>query len=154
MDFDWSDIGKIFGYFVPVVLFLVFNVLFRKQQEQKRQVMMVKGLLSEIEYNQKLIESLSMQLQTKKFKTATWDKNKDKIDYIEDKGLYSILAGAYEIAAEFNREIDAAKKHKSTSYLVGIKAERLREPLERSKQGLQEWLELNKGEKKIATQTQ
>lgn len=154
MDFDWSDIGKIFGYFVPVVLFLVFNVLFRKQQEQKRQVTGVKDLLSEIEYNQKLIESYSVRLQAKRFKIATWERNKGKIDYIEDKGLYSILADAYEIAMEFNREIDMAKKHKSTSYLVGIKMERLREPLERSKQGLQEWLELNKGEKKTVAQTQ
>jgi len=149
LDFDWSDIGKIFGYFVPVIIFVVINVLFRKQQEQKRRETVVKNLLSEIEHNQKLVESFSVEWQMKRFKTATWERNKDKIDYIEDKGLYSTLVDAYEITREYNREIDMAKKYKSTSYLVGIKVERLREPLERSKQGLREWLELNKGGKKM-----
>jgi len=149
VDFDWSEIGKIFGYLSPIVFILVFNVLFRKQQEQKRRVTVVKSLLSEIEHNQKLAESFSTMLQMKKFKTGTWDKNKDKIDYIEDKGLYSTLVGVYEITTEFNHDIDTAKKYKSTSYLVGIKVERLREPLERSKQGLQDWLDLNEDVKKV-----
>ena len=152
MDFEWDEIGKILSYLSPVVFILIFNVLFRKQQEQKRRVTVVKSLLSEIDHNQKLAESFSTEWQIKKFKTATWDRNKDKIDYIEDRGLYSILVDAYEITKEFNREIDMAKQYKSTSYLVGIKVERLREPLAKSKQGLQEWLELNKGGKKILSQ--
>jgi len=73
----------------------------------------------------------------KKFKTATWDRNKDKINYIENEGLYSILFDAYGIIKEFNHEIDMAKKNKSTSHLVSIKVERLRQPLERSQQGFQ-----------------
>ena len=111
---------------------------------------MVKSLLSEIDYNQKLMESFSLVWETKKFKTATWERNKDKIDYVEDKGLYSTLVDVYEIAKEFNREIDMAKKYKSTSYLVSIKVDRLRKPLAKSKEGLQQWLDLNKGKKKIS----
>jgi hypothetical protein len=149
VDVEWGDIGRIFGYLAPVVLFLIFNVLFRKQQEQKRRVAVVKSLLSEIDHNQKLAESFSVRSQAKKFKTATWDRNREKIDYIEDGELYSTLVDAYEIIKEFNRGIDTAKKYKSTSYLMSIKSERLREPLTRSKQGLQEWLELNEGGNKI-----
>jgi len=33
VDIDWDEIGKILGYLAPVIFFLVFNVLFRKQQE-------------------------------------------------------------------------------------------------------------------------
>ena len=153
MDFDWGDIGKIFGYLSPVVLFLIFNVLFRKQQEQKRRVAVVKNLLAEIDHNQKFAESFSVRSQIKKFKVAIWEKNKDKIDYIEDRGLHSTLVGAYEIINEFNREIDTAKKYKSTSYLVSIRPDRLREPFAKSRQGLQEWLELNEGRKKIPAGT-
>ena len=153
MDFDWDDIAKIFAYLVPVIAFVVFNVIFKKQQEQRRRVTVVKNLLSEIDYNQKLMESFFLGQQTKKFKTAIWDRNKDKIDYIEDKELYSTLVDAYDITDEFNHEIDMAKKYKSSSYLVGIKVDRLREPLNKSRQRLQEWLELNKGKKKVSTQT-
>ena len=68
-----------------------------------------------------------------------------------DPNILSILANAYEITDGFNREIDKTKKYKSTSYLVGINAERLTEPLAKSRQGLEEWIVLNKGKKKITS---
>ena len=148
MDFDWGEIGKVFSYLIPVIMFLLFNVLFRKQREQQRRISVVKGLLSETDYNIKLAESFSLRSQMKNFKTTTQKRNKGKIDYI-DQSLYSTLTNAYEIADEFNRDIDAAKKHKSASYIVGIDTSRLIEPLDKSKQGLEEWLELNKGKKKV-----
>ena len=122
MDFDWGEIGKILGYLAPVIIFLVVNIFFRKQQEQKRRLEVVKGLLSEIDYNQKLMEAFSFQWQAKKFKTGNWKKNKDKMDYI-DQSLHATLAGAYEIAEDFNQEIATAQKYKSASYLAGIRTE-------------------------------
>ena len=148
MDLDWGEIGRIFSYLVPVIMFIIFNVLFKKQREQQRRASVAKSLLSETKYNSNLVDSFSLQLQMKNFKTTTWKRNKDKMDYI-DQSLYSTLTNAYEIADGFNREIDVAKKHKSTSYSAGIDASRLIEPLARSKQGLDDWLELNKGKKKI-----
>jgi len=108
----------------------------------------VRGLLSEIDYNQNLMEAFLFKWQAKKFKTGVWKRNKYKMDYI-DQSLRNTLAGAYEIAEEFNSEIDAAKKHKSPGYLAGIQVDRLKEPLARSKQGLKEWLELNKRKKEL-----
>jgi len=147
MDFDWSEIGKVISYLIPLIMFILFNVLFRKHREQQRRQAVVKGLLSETDYNSKLVESFSMQSQMKNFKTSTWKRNRDKMDHI-DHSLYSTLADAYEIADGFNREIDAAKKHKSTSYIAGIDVSRLIKPLAKSKQGLEEWIELNKSKKK------
>jgi len=147
MDFDWSGIWKIIGYLIPIIMFVLFNVVFKKQREQQRKEAVIKGLLSETDYNSKLVESFSMKSQMKKFKTTTWKRNRDKMDYI-DQSLYSTLADAYEIADGFNREIDAAIKHKSTSYIAGIDVSRLTKPLTRSKQGLEEWIEINKSKKK------
>ena len=147
MDFDWSEIGKVLSYLIPVIMFILFNVVFRKHREQQRRQAVVKGLLSETDYNSKLVDSFSMQSQMKNFKTSTWKRNRDKMDYI-DQSLYSTLADVYEIADGFNREIDAAKKHKSTSYIAGIDVSRLIKPLARSKQGLEEWIELNKSKKR------
>lgn len=148
MDIDWKEIGQVLSYLVPVFAFIVVNVLFRKRQEQKRQQQVARGLISELDYNQKLMEAFLFKWQAKKFKTGTWKANKDKMDYI-DQGLRNTLAGAYEIAEEFNSEIEAAKKHKSSSYLAGIQVDRLKEPLARSRQGLEEWLELNKRRKEL-----
>jgi len=148
LDFDWENIGSILSYLVPIVAFIVFNVIFRKRQQQKRQQQVVRSLLLEIDYNQKLMEAFLFKWQSRKFKTGTWKSNRDKMDYI-DQSLHNTLAGAYEIAEEFNGEIDAAKKHKSSSYLAGIQVDRLKGPLARSRQGLKEWLELNKRAKEM-----
>ena len=148
MDFDWGEIGKILSYLTPVILFLIFNVLFKKQREQQRRMAVVKNLLSETDHNIKLVDSFSFQSQMRNFKTATWKINKGKMDYI-GQTLYSTLADAYEIADGFNREIDAARKHRSTTYIAGIDTRRLVEPLAKSRQGLEEWIELNKGKKKV-----
>jgi len=147
---DLGEIGKILAYLIPVIILIVTNVFFRKQKQQKTRLSVVRSLLSEINHNQKLMEAFSLQWQTKKFKTGTWKRNKDKMDYV-DPGLRYTLADAFEIAEEFNREIDAAKKHKSVSYLAGIRVDRLKEPLARSKQGLEEWLTLNQSKGKLPT---
>ena len=149
MDFDWEEIGQILAYLVPVLIFVVINVFFRKQQEQKRQQQAVRDLLSEIDYNQELMEAFLLKWQAKKFKTGAWKRNRGKMDYI-DQSLHNTLAGAYEIVEEFNSEIDTAKKHKSPSYLAGIQVDRLKEPLAKSRQGLKEWLELDKRKKELS----
>ena len=149
---DFEDIGKFLTYLIPIIIIVLTNVVFKKHKQQQTKLKVVRSLLSEIDFDQKLIEAFSLQWQTRKFKTGTWKRNKDKMDYI-DPGLRYVLADAFEIAEEFNREIDAAKKHKSTSYLAGIRVERLTEPLARSKQGLEEWLELNQSKKKLPAKT-
>jgi hypothetical protein len=148
LDFDWEEIGRVFSYLVPVLIFVVINVFFRKQQEQKRRQQVVRSLISEIEYNQKLADSFLFKWPAKKFKTGVWKANRAKMDYI-DQALRDTLAGAYEIAEWFNAEIAAAKKLGSASYLAGVKVERLREPLAESRRGLEEWLELDKRQKEM-----
>ncbi len=146
MDLDWNQIGKVASSLAPLLGFILFNLLFRKQTEQRRRLAVVKSLLSEIVYNQRLVESVLLQYKIKKFKTSTWKRNKGKMDYI-DQGLRSILANAYDIAEEFNKEMDKAKKYKSSSY---FNTSRLIEPLVKSKRGLEQWLELNKDIKKAS----
>jgi hypothetical protein len=147
VDFDWSEIGKILSYLIPVVIFVIFNVFLRKQQEQKRRLEVVKSLIAEMDQNQKLMEAFLLQWQYKKFKTGNWKRHKDKLDYI-DQGLRATLASSYGIAEGFNKEIELAKQQKSVSYLAGIKMDKLKDPLAKSRQGLEEWYELNKSLKK------
>ena len=149
---DFEDIGKSLTYLIPIIIIVLTNVVFKKHKQQQTKLKVVRSLLSEIDFDQKLIEAFSLKWQIRKFKTDTWKRNKDKMDYI-DPALRYVLADAFEIAEEFNREVDAAKKHESTSYLAGIRVERLAKPLARSKQGLEEWLELNQSKKKLPANT-
>jgi hypothetical protein len=147
LDFDWSEIGKILAYLIPVAIFIIFNIFLRKQQEQKRRLEVVRGFIAEIDKNQKLIEAFLLQWQYKKFKTGHWQRHKNKLDYIEPS-LRNRLADTYQIVEGFNKEIETAKKQKSTSYLAGIRVDKLKDPLAESRQGLEEWYALNKDRKK------
>ena len=147
MDFDWAEIAKILSYIIPVAIFVVFNIVRRKQQEQKRRLGVVKTLIAEADHNRKLMEAFLIQWDYKKFKTSTWKRNKDKLDYI-GQSLRATLAGTYEIVEGFNREIETAKQQKSVSYLAGIRVDKLRDPMAKSRQGLEEWYALNKDRKK------
>ena len=147
MDFDWAETGKILSYLIPVVIFVIFNVFLRKQQEQKRRLEVVKSLIAEMDQNQKLMEAFLLQWQYKKFKMGNWKRHKDKLDYI-DQGLRATLASSYGIAEGFNKEIELAKQQKSVSYLAGIRVDKLKDPLAKSLQGLEEWYALNKDRKK------
>jgi hypothetical protein len=149
VDFDWSEIGQILAYLVPAAAFVVFNVIFRKQQEQRRRLEVVKGLINELDKNQRLMEAFLLQWHYKKFKTGHWRRYRDKLDYI-GPGLRATLAGAYEIAEGFNQEIELAKRQGSLSYLAGIRVDRLKAPLAESRRGLEEWYALNKDRKKPA----
>ena len=144
---DWEQIGKIIAYLIPVAVFVVFNIFLRKQQEQKRRLEVVRGLIAEIDKNQKLMEAFLLQWHYKKFKTGHWRRSQDKLDYIEPS-LRSKLASTYQIIEGFNKEIEIAKKQKSTSYLAGIRVDRLEEPLAASRRRLEEWYALNKDRKK------
>lgn len=149
MNVNWDEIGKIISYLAPVLIFLAANGLFRKRKEQQRQVAVVKGLLAEIDYNQKLLESFSRQRQIKRFRTATWDRHQGKLDYLED-GLHASLTTTYDIIQEFNQQIDTARQYRSASYLESLTPGRLQKPLEQSQQGLQQWLEMNRDRPKAA----
>ena len=149
MDFNWDEIINMLPFLAPI-LFLIFNVWLKKRRGQDNPTTVVSNLLLENEYNQELAESFSTQLQMKKFRKTTWDRNKDKLEYLGDSGLYSKLADAYDFIEEFNRDIDLAKKYNSTSYLLNVRVDKLRGPLNEVKHGLQNWLELNKGNEPVS----
>jgi len=62
--------------------------------------------------------------------------------------LRSILSYVFETVGEFNDQIKAAKKAKSTSYL-NIDAGKLKEPLAMCRQGLEDWMMDTIGKKEI-----
>jgi len=139
---DFGNIGTNVLIFLAILFLLAFNIFIRKYRGERTPVEVVKSLLSEIIHNQKLIEDFQFHLQVKKFKAESWKRNKTKVDFL-DQSLQTALADAFSMAERFNQDIDAAKKHKSTSYLSSISVDKLKEPLAKSKQGLEEWLQAN-----------
>lgn len=144
---DFGDIGGN----VPIILMIIGLILLqfffmrRRKPERTRQAI-VQSLLSEVRLNQALVESAHLRQKPQKFAMAGWHINKSKLDFLQ-QSLQGTLSDAFGMAEDFNRQIAAAKKYKSASYMVNVNMDKLKEPLAKSRQGLEQWLQLNTGTK-------
>ena len=145
---DAENILKTILPLIVIVLFMVVNIFLKRRTTEKTELGKVAVLLSEINENLKIIDAFSFTLGVKKFKTGSWTRNQDKLDFLDDR-LLTNLARAFGMAEEFNQNIDAAKKHKSSSYLASIEVDRLKEALTKSQQELGEWFNENKESKEL-----
>jgi len=131
-----------------IALFIVGNFLLRKRSMEKTQLGKVVTLLAEVNQNLKTADAFSFNLKIKKFKTASWKRNRNKLDFLDSR-LQATLTNACGLAEEFNQQIDTARKRRSTSYLASIQVDKLRDALTKSQQALGEWFAENKDKKEL-----
>jgi hypothetical protein len=140
---DFGDIGKTLIILIPLILLILFNIFFRRRKGERTQPEIAISLLSEVALNQQIAEAFLQKAQVKKFRTDSWQRNREKLDFLDQK-LQDELAKTFNMAEEFNRAADDARKFKSSSYLLGVPVDKLKESLARSRQGLEQWFEANK----------
>ncbi len=101
------------------------------------------NMISDVNENLKLMEQRRVNPQlTKKFKTGAWNAYQDKLDYLEPETVTS-LKETFTLINEFNTEIEIAKKSSSADTLQTMPLDKLKEPLDKSKEGLVKWLRAN-----------
>ncbi len=139
----------------------------------------VQSLLWDVRLNLALVETFHVREKPRKFERANWEENKDRLDFLGEAfakkckdcshehentvekcekcgsanlrdplQLRKTLSYVFETVGEFNDQIKAAKKARSTSYL-NIDVGKLKEPLAKSKQGLEDWMMDTIGMKEI-----
>ena len=142
----------------------------------------VQSLLFDVRINQALVETFHLREKPRKFEKTNWEMNKDKIDFLEETfakkckdcghehedivercekcgsanlrdplQLRKTLSYVFQTVGEFNDQIQVAKKAKSTSYM-NINVSKLKEPLAKSKQGLEDWMMDTIGKKELPPQ--
>jgi len=140
---NFGDFGNTLMILIPIILVILFNVFFKKRKAEKTQPEIAMSLLSEVAMNQQIARSSLEKSQVKKFRIDSWQRNRVKLDFLS-QSLQDDLARTFSMAEEFNRAVDAARKFKSSSYLEGISVEKLKELLDCSRKGLDDWFEANK----------
>ncbi len=144
---DFGNISENLPIIVLVIGFILLQFFLRQRRKPEiAQQEIVQNLLSEVRLDRALVEIFSLRQKPKRFETVRWQMSKTKLDFL-DQALQVALTGAFTMAEDFNRQIDAAQKYKSASYLVGIDVAKLKEPLTKSQQGLEEWLMAKTGTK-------
>ena len=144
---DFSDIGNN----LPLVILVVAAVLLqfflkRRRNPEAGHREIVQSLLSEVRLNQALVESFHLQQKSKKFEVTSWQRNKTKLGFLAQP-LQVALSDTFAMVEDFNQQIGAAKKYRSVGYMAGINVDRLKEPLSKGRQGLEEWLMVRVGTK-------
>ncbi len=144
------DFGNIGGN-IPLIVMIVGIILLqfflrRKHSRETKPQEITEGLLSEVRLNIRLAEVFTYSGQPRKFMTTTWQINKNKLDFL-GQPLEGTLTEAFTMAEDFNQQMSAARKHKSTSYLASIDANKLKDKLTKSQEGLEEWLQAKTGTK-------
>ena len=143
---DFGDIADNAPLIVGAIVLILMQFFLRKRRPGSTSEGIVQNLLSAVKINQVLVETFSLRQKPKKFETISWHMNKNKIDFL-DESLQSTLSYAFDMTDDFNRQLGAAKKYKSASFTSNIDANKLQEPLSKSKKGLEEWLLVNTGTK-------
>jgi len=133
---------------VVIILFMLGSIFLRRRSAEKTELGKIVSLLSEINQNLKIIDAFSFHWRTKKFKTGAWQRNTTKLDFLDER-LQTTLANAFGMAEEFNREIDEARRHKSSSYLASIKVDKLKDVMTKGQQELGEWFQENKDKQEL-----
>ncbi|MDP2916672.1 MAG: hypothetical protein Q8O16_01935 [Dehalococcoidia bacterium] len=127
---------------VPIILILVYSI-WRRRQRASTKLEVAVGLLSHINHNIKVTESYLKDWRSmKKFKTGNWLKHKDKMGFL-DPAIQTAVNEAFNMANDFNQQIDGARRSKTASYVAGLPVEKLREPLTKAKQGIVVWVQAN-----------
>jgi len=138
---DFGDIGENIPIIVMVIgLILLQFFLKRRRKPEITQQEIAQSLLGEVKLNQALAENFHLRQKTKKFETVSWQMNKTKLDFL-DEPLQGALSNAFITVEDFNQQIETAKKHKSASYMVNVDMGKIKVPLSKSQQGLEEWLQ-------------
>ena len=141
------DFAENMPLLLGVLAFIVLQFFLNRRRKLERTAPeIIHSLLSEVKQNLVLIEASAIKPHFKKLKNDAWKRNGNRVDFV-DEPLRTTLSDTFNMADEFNQQLDIAKKRGSTSYIYDINPSKLEKLFANSKEGLEEWLVTNTGGK-------
>lgn len=127
---------------IIIILLLVLWTFSRRRKPRSSKLDTAIAVLSDINYNQKILEIRTADKTSKKnFRVTNWHFYKDRVEFLQPD-MVTTINEAFTIAEEFKNKIDLARKN-NTLESLDIQLERLKEPLTQAKKGLVTWLRDN-----------
>lgn len=131
---------------IAVVGFILLQFFLRRRKPETLYREIAQSLLIEVRLNQALAETFHLRQKPRKFEVTSWQRNKTKLDFLA-QSLQVALSDVFMMVEDCNRQIESAKKYKSASYTASVNVDKLKVLLDKSKEGLEEWLLANVGGK-------
>ena len=143
---DPSQIQENLPIILAIIGLIILQFFLRRRKPEVTRQEIARNLLIEVKLDQALAASHHLRSKPKKFEAVVWQRNKNKLDFLPQP-LQTALSDAFLLVTDFNQQIDTAKKQKSGLYMLNINMDKIQNSLEKSKQGLEEWLQKNTGTK-------
>jgi hypothetical protein len=128
---------------IIIILLLVLWTFSRRRKPRSSKLDTAIAVLSDINYNIKILEIRTADKTSKKnFRVTNWRFYRDRVEFLQPD-LVTTINEAFTIAEEFKNKIDLARKNNTLESLQDMQLERLKEPLNQGKKGLVTWLRDN-----------
>lgn len=121
---------------------LGLNIYVRIRRQFKSPLGKAALIAMDMNRSNKVIENLDQSRGVPALKTGNWKKHKDKIDFLPHE-LRMELGQVFEMLKEVEEMLNAARRFKSSSYLSGIDVSNIKEPLQKAREHLQDWIQEN-----------
>jgi hypothetical protein len=131
---DYGALALVLSIIVIVVLFSFF----RGRGGVRHHPEVVQFLLFDVKLNQVLVDTFHQREKPRRLEKTNWEINKSKISFLGES-LKETLKLTFAMVEEVNQDLKMTKKNKSLSY-QDINVSKLKEPLARCREGLEEWL--------------
>ena len=92
--------------------------------------------------NQALVEAVYIQEKPRRFEKSNWEINKNRIGFL-DESLKETLRITFSMVEDLNKDIKLARKNKTSHQSINVN--KLVEPLETCRKGLEDWMMENIG---------
>ncbi len=144
---DFGDISANLPIIIIAVAVIILQFFLRRRPKPEKTPQEIAiGLLGEVGRNLNMVESFIANSRMNKFLIASWLRNKNRIDFLNQE-LQGNISDAFLMAEDYNRQMEAAKKQRSDVYMATIDMGKITDPLTKSKEGLEQWLADNFGTK-------
>jgi LPXTG-motif cell wall-anchored protein len=128
---------------VVLVAIIALAILLRRRRGGGSNLEMAMNLIGDVRHNLTVLSKFSATTPTfKKLKTGNWKRTMERITFLDEQ-LRNHINDAFKLSQEFNDRLNAAKLNKSTSYLMGVPTDKLKEALDKSREGLGAWIKEN-----------
>jgi len=140
------DSGALILILTLGLVLLLFSFL-RGRGGVRHRPEVVQSLLYDVRLNQALIETFYQREKPRRFERTNWEMNKSKIGFLGES-LKETLTMTFAAVEDLNREIKYIKRSKLSH--MDINVTKLKEPLAKCRQGLEDWMMDNLGTTEVA----
>jgi hypothetical protein len=133
--------GSSWQIIIPLVVLIAVSFIMRRRRSERNPQEIATSIILDLNADQKIIDEFDYQKRPKKLKTGSWKRNEAKVNFL-DESIRSDINKFFSMADDFNLQVDSAKRY-GTVHLSSISVERMKEPLTKSREALNEWLKTN-----------